>query len=262
MPSANINGINIHYEVYGVGEPLVLITGYGVDCSVWQSILDPLSKIFQVIIFDNRGAGRTDAPKECYSIETMANDTFALMNFLNIQQAHVLGHSLGGTIAQMLAYLYPHKVKKLIISNSITKLDAKVALITQTTLALRKAGVDPKLLHSLVLPWQFSNATLANSQFVETLIHYSLNTPFPQSLDGQEGQIAAMLSFDSSAWLKTIPCPTLIIAGDEDILTPPKQAEFIAANIPNSKLVTLASAHVPFAEMPKEYVRVVLDFLR
>src|SRR5579883_3238531 len=96
MPTIKVNDIDIYYEIHGEGKPLVLIGGLGIDLSEIESITHWLAQRYRVLVFDNRGAGRTDKPDVPYSIEMMAQDTEELMNALAIEQASVLGISMGG----------------------------------------------------------------------------------------------------------------------------------------------------------------------
>ena len=103
MPFARVNGVNIHYKVYGRGEPLVMIMGLGGPASGWIFQIRTFRKHYQVDIFANRGEGKSSKPTEPYTIRTMADDTIGLMDHLGIDKAHVMGTSLGGMIAQELA---------------------------------------------------------------------------------------------------------------------------------------------------------------
>ena len=115
MPYVKVNDIQMYYEIHGDGEPLVLIVGLGTDISEWEGIIHGLAKKYKVLAFDNRGAGRTDKPDTPYSIEMMAHDTAGLMQTLGIQQAHILGISMGGRIALALALRHSKIVKKLVL---------------------------------------------------------------------------------------------------------------------------------------------------
>lgn len=99
MPKVNVGDINMYYEVHGEGEPLLLITGLGRDLTIWILQTREFSKKYQLMVFDNRGVGRTDAPDVPYSIEMMADDTAGLLDVLGIERAHILGLSMGGFIA-------------------------------------------------------------------------------------------------------------------------------------------------------------------
>ena len=95
--------VGLHSDTRGAGDPLLLIAGLGCDAGVWQPVADDLSRRFRVVTFDNRGAGRSGVPAEPYGIRGMAGDAVALLDRLALRSAHVLGHSMGGYIAQELA---------------------------------------------------------------------------------------------------------------------------------------------------------------
>lgn len=124
MPTIKANDINIYYELYGEGEPLVLIAGLGTDLTVYEPTINRLSKRFRVLAFDNRGVGRTDKPDIPYKIEIMADDTAELMNGVGINKAHVLGISMGGRIAMALALQHPSKVNSLVLAATSAKVMA------------------------------------------------------------------------------------------------------------------------------------------
>jgi len=115
MAKVNVNGCEIYYEVHGQGDPLVLIMGLRRNVEWWFRQIPALSEHFQVIAFDNRGAGRSDKPVTEYSIPLFADDTAGLMDALDISKAQILGISMGGYIAQELALNYPEKVKSLVL---------------------------------------------------------------------------------------------------------------------------------------------------
>src|SRR5437868_11841119 len=118
-PYVKVNDIQMYFEIRGDGEPLVLILGLGTDISEWDGIIRWFAEKFKVLAFDNRGVGRTGKPDMTYSIEMMADDTAGLMQTLGIQQAHVIGISMGGRIALSLSlrhaskssFLFPHPLE-------------------------------------------------------------------------------------------------------------------------------------------------------
>jgi len=117
MSKVKVNDINMYYDVQGEGFPLVMVMGFLGSANCWDPrMMAPLSDKFKVIVFDNRGAGRTDISEQEYSIKLFARDTVGLMETLNIPRAHVLGISMGGMIAQEVALNYPERVEKLILA--------------------------------------------------------------------------------------------------------------------------------------------------
>jgi len=118
MPTVKVGDINMYYEIHGEGEPLLLTAGGGMGLAGWARQTPEFSEKYRVIVFDNRGAGRTDAPDTPYSIEMMADDTAGLLDALGIEKAHILGLSMGGMIAQEFALKYPQRVKSLILATT------------------------------------------------------------------------------------------------------------------------------------------------
>ena len=123
MPYTNVNGINLYYEIYGEGYPVVLIEGLGSQLQSWATQVPIYSKHFKVIVFDNRGAGKSDKTEFGYSIQDMAQDTALLMDELGIERAHIVGKSMGGMIGQWLAINHPEKVQKLVMGCSSASRD-------------------------------------------------------------------------------------------------------------------------------------------
>lgn len=102
VPVVRCRDINIYYEVLGSGDPLVFIAGLGSSSTLWQPFQVPFfSRKFQVVVFDNRGVGRTDAPDSEYSIDMKADDTAALLDALRVESAHVRGESMGGVLPSL-----------------------------------------------------------------------------------------------------------------------------------------------------------------
>ena len=112
MPTVHVNGINLVYETHGSGDPLVLISGIGYDRWQWHKMVPGLAGHFTVITFDNRGVGQTDKPVRPYTAQMLADDTAGLIQALGYQCAHVMGHSMGGFVAQALALNHPAQINE------------------------------------------------------------------------------------------------------------------------------------------------------
>jgi len=262
MAKAVINGIELYYEVHGSGDPVVLIAGLACDSTLWSGILNDLSKHFKVVIFDNRDVGQSQYVNQNYTIEDMVQDTLGLIEHLQLEKPCIVGHSMGGTIAQTIAYKYPSKIKKVVIANSLIKFNARSVAVEKLLASLSKIPIPRKYLLKFSMPWIFSKDFLGNAEAVQKFTEVALNFPFPQKPVGFSRQISALFKFDSRSWFKEIQIPTLVIAGEEDILCP-KDSSKLAEGIKGAEYVNfLEMGHVPVLEIPHEFSHHIIQFLK
>lgn len=261
MPKAKLKDVTLYYEVHGKGFPLLLIAGLGSDSSSWLGVIHKLSKNFQVIVFDNRGCGRSDITCRKYTIRQMAQDTIKLLDFLKIEQTHILGHSMGGYIAQELAINYPDRVDKLILeSTAPVSSQRNNVLFEDFYNQLKKDGYCETWFKRWT-EWLFSPRLIADSAFIDTFIKNSVKYSYLQKAEGLKGQIDAIASFDARYNISTIKAKTFIIEGKDDILVTPEEAEMLAKSIPKSIFQLLDRvAHSIHIENPKLFTGTVLGF--
>jgi pimeloyl-ACP methyl ester carboxylesterase len=263
MPLTKINNTEIYYESHGEGDPLILIAGLASDCQTWQFVINTLSNHFRTIIFDNRGVGRSGTPAAPYCIEDMAEDVVGLMDYLDIPSAHILGHSMGGYIAQQFAISYPERVKKLVLENTSPNSSIRNNILFKNLYLSWKSGIDMEIWLSQFFLWILSQRSIVDERFFNSIIKYTLDYPYPQQLEGFLGQINAIENFNAEKKLSKIVAETLIIIGEEDILIRPKEAELLyqgitRASYPNYVERTGHSIHL---ESPKIFGNSVLGFL-
>lgn len=267
MPKAPVNGVNLYYEVHGDGEPLILIQGLAGPSRAWFFQTRAFKKHYQVIVFDNRGIGKTDKSPEPYSAKTMADDTLGLMDHLGIARAHVLGMSLGSLVAQELAIHYPQRVGKLILAMAMAG-------------GLDRADVHPDMLRAFgteegaidvdMRSVDFSKVmgavvSLAFNKRLYRMVHVPLAKCLMKriNVDGYSDQMEAIAGYSTLDRLHLIQAPTLLLTGTGDRLVSPSQSELLASKIPNAKLVKVEGAsHAFFLEMRSRFNKEVLDFLR
>jgi len=265
MPFAEINKIKIYYEERGDGFPLVLIAGFGVDHMGWSAVIDNLAENYRVILFDNRGAGQSDAPDQSYDIAAMADDIAALLDHLQIEQAYICGHSMGTSVAQQFALKYPQKSKKMILCNALPKLNTLSRMVFDIIDRMIVDGSSRDILCDFFVPWCYSDDTLANLDNhpqVKERNAYAKTTLYPQSVVGFKRQLEAVKSFDITKEAKNITVPTLLIAGDKDFLTPIEGSHYLADHIPQAELhIIKDTGHMSFVEKPKEFCEIVDTFL-
>lgn len=260
MPKIKTNNINIFYETYGSGEPLVMIAGFAADHLIWQLLIRDLAKQFQVVVIDNRGVGQTDSPDTEYTLELMADDTVAVMDALNINKATILGHSMGGFIAQELAIKYPTKVKNLILYSTSAKTDNRSSLFLEFNGQL--FAKDPEAALRNIMFWLYSADFLSNKLAIESVVTAMKNNPYPQTPIGFIRQLTACKYHDTTSRLNKIQSPTLVIAGEKDVLMPLSQTNELAAGIKNAELAVIPEmGHCLHIERPQFFLQLLNTFL-
>lgn len=261
---AKINDINIHYRVYGEGEPLLLIMGLGGNADWWhERFLKRLAERFQVVTFDNRGTGRTDKPEGPYSIDQMATDAVGLMDHLGWSSANVMGVSMGGMIAQELTLNYPERVKRLVLActncgggEAVPPEPEVLALLT-----MPRGELSPEEVYKNTLPLLFQPEYIVeHKEAIEGTIKRLMIAPTPpRSLISQFQGIAVWSIYSR---LGDIQKPTLVITGDEDILIPPQNSRILADAITGCRLVEIqGGAHGFISQFPDKVADEVLAFL-
>ena len=263
MPHARTNGIDIYYEQHGSGPELLLIMGLGAHLGAWVQQTPVFAKQFHVTVFDNRGAGRSSAPAEPYSIRGMAEDTAALLAALGIARAHVVGASMGGMIAQELAIAYPERVDRLVLACSRARDRGGLRrVLAPAQMALRGAELEPVQRALMEMPWSYTHAFMSEPRRVRAALSYLEQDAYPIRPDAYRRQLEAVLAHDTLDRLGRIAAPTLVLVGAEDILTPVAEAEELARGIPGARLQVLPrGGHAFFAEYAADVNRAVLDFL-
>jgi pimeloyl-ACP methyl ester carboxylesterase len=263
MPKKNVNGIEIYYELHGRGDFLVLIMGLRRNIEWWYRQLPALSAQFQVLVFDNRGAGRTDKPAMEYSIRLFADDTALLMKSLKIESAHVLGVSMGGYIAQELAIHYPNMVRSLILG--CTGAGGKSAVFMSPE-RLKKytavEGLSPEEILKKDMDIFFSDRFI-RQQPEKTREFTKISMRYYQPPDAFQRQFDACLRHDTADRLRRIKVPTLILAGDDDPLVPPENSRILKERIPHAQLYLFPGLrHCFFIEAGEEFNQKAIAFFK
>lgn len=273
MPDIEIDGATtLHYATSGAGEPILLIPGLGLDHNYYRFGIPLLSRHLQVLAVDPRGIGRSTKSPPPYTVEAWADDFAVMIDKLGRGPIHVLGSSLGGSMALALAQRHPGKLKSLIVVGGFSELDRATELNFRLRLRLiEKLGMSDEVADYMglwTLTRKFINsdagfatmrANQANirassaqsySAFVEALLKWGRCQP------GQEREPKFTTLLDS------IKTPTLVVTSDNDHLIPQELSDLIAGRIAGAKLVVMPGAgHIPFMEQPDEVVRIVLQFL-
>jgi len=263
MPYTDAPGFRMYYEEHGSGFPLLLINGLGSDHLEWLHQVPAFEARFRVLVFDNRGTGRTDVPPGPYTTAQMADDAAALLGALGIPRAHVLGVSLGGMIAQEVALRHPDRVGCLVLgcTGPGGALSLRPSPEAMAAFALAK-GEDPEAELRRMLPFLYSDACIRERpEEIERFVRRRLDHPTPP--EGYQAQLVAAVTHDASSRLGEIRARTLVITGDADRLVNWENSLRIAGRIPGAALVVLPGApHRLFAETADAFNREVLSFLQ
>ncbi|NGX50857.1 MAG: 3-oxoadipate enol-lactonase 2 [Chlamydiae bacterium] len=261
MAIAKVNEIEIYYEVHGEGPPLLCISGFSHHLKTWLPFIDLLSKSYQMILFDNRGSGRSSAPPPPYTIEMLADDLAGLMDALNIKSAFMLGSSMGGAVIQTLALKDPKRVKKGVLISPFAELPRTSLLKSTTVGKLLQSGAPLPLIIESIIPWLFSSDFISAPEKLKSKIEEMADNPYPPSTDGYLGQLHALESFNIRNKLKEITTPLLLIAGEHDLSTPLYCAEELELNLPHATLETFPRVgHMPHVECREAVAELITSF--
>ena len=271
---ADVNGVRLCYELKGEGIPVFLVHGFGSKKESWIAQFVPLSEHFKVIRYDCRGSGKSERPNYPYTMDLFVDDLKGLMEFLNIEIAHFIGFSLGGTILQHFILKYPEKVDKLILMSSIAKTPeggGPEAYMKSRLewLKLLKTNPEKAFWNSTKLGfhYEFRKKMELNPKTkfydlwsTKDLIDYfKIDPPRPQDITNLAHALSTINSFEK---LNIIKHKTLILAASHDRLVPKSVMMEIHQRMPNSyfKVIGIAGHEYLKSKAP-EVNQIILDFL-
>ena len=259
--SVPAGAVDLWVEERGDGPPVLLLAGLGDPAEVWRPQLDGLADRFRVIAPDNRGVGRTPMPTAGVSIAAMAQDAAAVLRELGVARAHVAGFSMGGLVAQELALAHPEAVSSLVLLSSYARTDALLHRTISSWIWLAQTADDPRAFLRSFSVWLFSHQA-HDGGFADAWVQAGLDDPHPMSTEDFCAAARACLEHDALDRLGAIAAPTLIVAGEDDLVTPPRFARDLAGRIPGACLELLPGyAHQSFMEIPDRINAVLDDFL-
>lgn len=262
LKDAVLGRITLRYLDVGQGTPVVLIHGLAGDYSAWLAQIEALQKDYRVIAFDNRGAGRSTQIDEPVSTADLADDTLALMDYLGVERAHVVGRSMGGAVAQHMAIKAPLRVLSLTLCASFARLDPLGRRVLSN---MREA-----------LEWRMSWADHARHS-VQNFVSAGFFNDYPErvakieQLIGGETRLPACYSrqneacqtHDTLADLPRIMQPTLIMAGDSDPICSLTATGMLSDGLPNARTEVFEKAsHFFLMEQPEKFMGLLAGWLR
>ncbi len=260
MPRISIGDCHLYYERHGAGFPVLFLSGLGGQATYWRDQVPAFSKSFEVVLHDHRGVGQSDHSRISYTVERMAEDVIRLMDALALPKAHVVGHSTGGAIAQILAVEHPERLSSMVIAASWTKADAYFRRL----FALRK-----EILGRLGAASYLQASTL----FLYPAFWISRNNEKLRQLEAQSlavfpppeivmSRIDAILAFDRTADLRRVRTPALVVAAQDDVITPAYFSEELARLIPGAEVKFFPQGGHCFTQvMARDFNQAVLPFL-
>ncbi len=266
MPTVQSNDITLYYEIHGAqhDETLLLINGVGQWHEAWWRNVGPLAEHFRVITFDNRGIGDSGKPDIPYNLEMMADDTLGLLDALEIEQTHVLGHSLGGGIALFMARKATARIQSLILASTLYW-GPKVAMPSERAMqVLQDRSGDPLELVKRGIRIACAEGIEARDpEAFQKLVDLRFNSQQTPNLYLRQSQAGLPYLQDDHIADFAPPMPVLLLVGEHDEVAPPANSEAIQAVWPHAKLVEIKGAgHLFNIEEPAATHQAILDFLK
>jgi len=244
MPMLRHGDADLYFDLAGdAGTPVVLLTGWAVGGGVWEYQVPVLARRHRVACLDNRGAGKTRAPTRAWSIQDMARDVLALFDHLGWADAHVVGASMGGMVAQEVALLAPARARSLTLIATHSGRLADHAPRIRTLLGFARVNAGPKAARRVAVERMlFPRAYLDTAP--RAPIDRAIERDFVRQppLVDRLAQLGAILRHSTARRLERLALPTLVVVAGQDDLLPPKGCEALAELIPGARLV-----HIPDA---------------
>ena len=245
--------MRIAWERHGAGPPLLLIHGLGYARWGWEPVVEPLARSFDVLLFDNRGIGESDAPPGPYTAAQLAADAAQVLDEAGVERAHVLGTSLGGMVAQELALAHPARVDKLVLACTTPGGDRAYPMPEQTLRLLANGASLRDFVENALEPDP-------RAELVERILEHRLATAQP--VEAWQAQAAAGAAFDAYERAGSIVAPALVLHGDGDVVVDPRNGELLAGLLPQAGLELFpGTGHLFFWQQPERFVRLVEEFL-
>jgi len=240
MPTEQVNGTEIYYEIHGEGKPLMMILGMGMNIASFNNpeVIAQYAEHYQVIAIDNRGIGRSGRPDAPWTVETMADDTLGLMERLGIDRAHIVGGSLGACIAQVIAARHPERVHGLVLHGAAARYPRTMRF------AIAASAKVPFL--------RRQSLKMAEPIFAQ---------PYPPTQASYFHQCRAGASFDGRRLLSRIAAPTLILNLARDQYVPMTYTRELADGISGSQLRLIDRDHLFILNEPELIIEPALRFL-
>lgn len=256
----NFQDIEIHYEIYGQGEPLLFLNGIMMSTKSWAPFIEPISEHYQLILMDFIDQGQSGLSNREYKHDLQVDLVYSLLNHLGIDQVNLFGISYGGEIALQFAIKHPEKLKTLILSNTCAETTYWLEEIGRSWI---EAAPNPLAYYLTTIPIIYSPKFFnERREWMENRKSVLLDVFNPEFLDKMERLTLSSEGYDVRDQLDQIACPTLIMGATEDMVTPLEQQKFIHQHIKDSRFVIIPECgHASMYEKPTEFLTNILGFL-
>ncbi|MCI0336139.1 MAG: alpha/beta hydrolase [Acidobacteria bacterium] len=260
MKRIKVNGAELAYRDEGSGEPIVFLHAFPLNQTLWDGQLAAFASDYRVITFDWRGFGHSTLGDRILTMDVFADDLTGLLQELSIERAIICGLSMGGYAAFAFYRKAPERVSALILADTRSTPDNEEGKRGRLEMAELVRNNGAPALVDIMIPRLFGETTLRNNPQVAERVKAMIESSQPEGV--AQALLAMAGRVDSTDMLPQISCPTLIIVGNEDKLTPPDESEKMSQAIPGSILeIILNAGHLTNIEQPESFNRSVSDFL-
>lgn len=238
---------------------VLLVMGLAYPAAMWFRQVPVLAERFRVLRLDNRGAGETgDVPGAPYTVEAMAADCVAVLDAAGVDQAHVVGISMGGLVAQELALAAPERVRSLCLTATHPGIAHAVMNPEAMAVLMKRGEMTPQEAAEASVPFNYAPST-PRERIEED---WAVRFPLAASNTGYLAQATGTSQWDGWDRIGGISAPTLVLHGELDALVPLANGRLVAERIPGSELVVVPDAnHVLTTDQPEHVAKVLLDWL-
>lgn len=257
MPFAELPGVRLHYRIDGESgaPPLLLSHALGASIDMWDPQMAAFSARFCVVRYDQRGHGRSEAPRGPWSIEMLAQDALDLLDSLSIPIAHFCGLSMGGQVGIWLGINARDRLDRLVLANTAARIGS--AELWNARIDAVRTGGMASIAPAVLTRW-FSQALMEQPTPIVAKMRATFEA---MSAEAYASACAAVRDMDLRHALRRIHTPTLVIAGSDDVSTPPEEARYTTDHVENARYVELQSSHFSNILSAPAFTQAVVQFL-